>query len=120
MRGSSGNLSNEFDHSSGAGIRCAPRCAFEAPHGKREAPPTVRITARPGTLQRPPATNGSADFAPQPRMMRRPTRQVLRILSIAALALSAAVGAAPVRTAHVEAELVPAQTALVPGSPTTV
>jgi thiol:disulfide interchange protein DsbD len=47
-------------------------------------------------------------------------RQVVRVLPIAALALSAAVGAAPVRTAHVEAELVPAQTALVPGSPTTV
>ena len=45
----------------------------------------------------------------------------LRLFSsgVAALA-AAAVIAAPVRTAHVEAELVSAQTALVPGSPSTV
>jgi thiol:disulfide interchange protein DsbD len=44
-----------------------------------------------------------------------------RIAAIASLAaLSATAGAAPVRTAHVEAELVPATTAIVPGSPTTI
>ncbi|HSS70970.1 MAG TPA: protein-disulfide reductase DsbD domain-containing protein [Casimicrobiaceae bacterium] len=45
----------------------------------------------------------------------------LRIVIAAALAAAAAgVLAAPVRTAHVEAELVAAETALVPGSPSTV
>ena len=47
-------------------------------------------------------------------------RHLLRALPIAALAVSAVALAAPVRTAHVEAELVPAQTALVPGSSSTV
>src|SRR5215831_18427569 len=37
-----------------------------------------------------------------------------------AATLSGAAAAAPVRTAHVEAELVPASTALVPGTSTTV
>jgi thiol:disulfide interchange protein/DsbC/DsbD-like thiol-disulfide interchange protein len=40
--------------------------------------------------------------------------------AILALALAAAVEAAPIRTEHVEAELVPEHTALVPGQPTTV
>ncbi|TMG83842.1 MAG: thiol:disulfide interchange protein, partial [Betaproteobacteria bacterium] len=43
---------------------------------------------------------------------------VARFLVAAALALPAV--AAPVRTAHVEAELVPEQTALAPGRPLTV
>ena len=52
--------------------------------------------------------------------MRQMMRHVLRMLPIAALAVSAGALAAPVRTAHVEAELVAAQTALVPGTPSTV
>src|ERR1700756_5094296 len=55
---------------------------------------------------------------------RSPVRRMLcplRILIAAALAAAAAgVLAAPVRTAHLEAELVAAETALVPGSPSTV
>jgi thiol:disulfide interchange protein DsbD len=39
---------------------------------------------------------------------------------VAAMAMSGAAAAAPVRTAHVEAELVPAATALTPGTPLTV
>jgi thiol:disulfide interchange protein/DsbC/DsbD-like thiol-disulfide interchange protein len=47
-------------------------------------------------------------------------RHVLRTLPIAALAASVVALAAPARTAHVEAELVAAQTALVPGTPSSV
>jgi len=48
-------------------------------------------------------------------------RSALRALcAMAAFALAATALAAPVRTEHVEAELVPAATALVPGQPTTV
>ena len=50
--------------------------------------------------------------------MIRPRR--LALLAVAALAVAGAVSAAPVRTAHVEAELVPAATALTPGTPLTV
>ncbi len=49
------------------------------------------------------------------------TRSTLRALgAAAALALAASALAAPVRTEHVEAELVAAKTALVPGEPLTV
>jgi thiol:disulfide interchange protein DsbD len=49
------------------------------------------------------------------------TLRHIRVLIAAAIALgTTAAIAAPVRTAHVEAELVSAQTALVPGSPSTV
>ena len=46
--------------------------------------------------------------------------RLLAVLAFAALAAAEAVAAAPVRTAHVEAELVSAATALVPGTPLTV
>jgi len=45
---------------------------------------------------------------------------VRAVLAAAALALTASVAAAPARTQHVEAELVAARTALVPGEPLTV
>src|SRR6266496_1429111 len=51
--------------------------------------------------------------------MRR-VRIVRAVLAAAALALTASVAAAPARTQHVEAELVAARTALVPGEPLTV
>jgi len=47
-------------------------------------------------------------------------RRLLRLFIAASAALCAAAAAAPVRTAHVEAELVAAQTAIVPGSVSTV
>ena len=49
-------------------------------------------------------------------------RSLLRVIRIifAAIAVTGAAAAAPVRTAHVEAELVPAATALTPGAPLTV
>src|ERR1700694_256192 len=46
-------------------------------------------------------------------------RCLVRIV-VAAMAVTGAPVAAPVRTAHVEAELVPAATALTPGAPLTV
>ena len=49
------------------------------------------------------------------------TRFALRVIgAVALLAFAASTGAAPVRTEHVEAELVAAKTALVPGEPLTV
>jgi thiol:disulfide interchange protein DsbD len=51
--------------------------------------------------------------------MFRSLRCVIRIV-IAAMAVTGAAAAAPVRSAHVEAELVPAATALTPGTPLTV
>ena len=52
--------------------------------------------------------------------MRPPMRILARLLIAASIGLAAAAAASPVRTAHVEAELVAAQTALVPGATTTV
>src|SRR5213078_4692462 len=51
--------------------------------------------------------------------MIRPSHRLALVL-VAALALAGAAAAAPVRTAHVEAELVPAATGLVPGEALTV
>ena len=56
-------------------------------------------------------------------ILRRPFRSpspFRALLAAAALALAASVAATPVRTQHVEAELVSARTALVPGEPLTV
>jgi DsbC/DsbD-like thiol-disulfide interchange protein/cytochrome c biogenesis protein CcdA len=50
----------------------------------------------------------------------RRVRIVRAVLAATAFALTAAVAAAPARTQHVEAELVAARTALVPGEPLTV
>ncbi len=49
-----------------------------------------------------------------------PFHTLLAILGVAALTLATTVGATPSRTQHVEAELVAARTALVPGEPLTV
>src|SRR4030095_14072278 len=61
------------------------------------------------TVRRTPTT---------PPMIR--ASRLLAVLALAALAAPGAVAAAPVRTAHVEAELVSVTTALVPGAPLTV
>jgi thiol:disulfide interchange protein/DsbC/DsbD-like thiol-disulfide interchange protein len=57
--------------------------------------------------------------APGASFMTQSSRRLASFV-FAALAAAGSVAAAPVRTAHVEAELVPAATALVPGEPLTV
>src|SRR5437667_12112554 len=86
--------------------------------GREAGRRTDRILPHPGTSSRPPAPKVALSASSAHPSMLDSLRCLVRV--VAAVAVTATAVAAPVRTAHVEAELVSSATALTPDKPLTV